>query len=969
MPPRIARSNFQHAAPKTAKNKSRKRNLDAFAIASHSAPEKNRMKASRLGEFLDDRPKPKRRRDDEDGGESEEENEVPAKRKRAAPQDKDEEEGSDSSGNEWTLGGMKEDDSDSELDSDEAFGESDEEKFEGFTFRGSKSGSGKKPAKASASRARVREDDPEDIDLDEPELSNDGEEDDFGDEGVDLATMLDDDDEEILGGKDTTGRDLGEESVSEDEDDSSNMDADSGSSDNEEDEEERIARMRDRIDAFDASTQPSKTSITQSQSAVLTVEDLLADLDPAQKKQFASALKTRKRSERPKTLTAPLPKRQQDKLNREEAGKKAKEQLDRWQHTVIRNRRAEFLSFPLNDPTTGERMGKDKFVMGEEQAPANELEQNIRKIMEESGLATKPGQKAEDEEDMLLKAEKLATNKMPVEEVMQRRADLRRARELLFREEIKAKRIKKIKSKAYRRVHRKERQRLEKEEEQLRELNGEAGLDEDEQERYERKRAEARMSTKHKDSKFAKAMNQTNRAVWHDGAREAVIDEARRREELKRRIHGEDISDDEAENSDVPSDNDHVSEGDEDGATLNTLHRLSRNQSDGDGESKGLNAMKFMRAADARQRAQNEEDVEAIRKEMAIEDGFEEASDDEIDDEGLGRAIFGPRSQDERSERKGSAPNKKSDLDEGYTSEDGSDNEEQEVAIVTEKPTPGAKRSQKKPITAGNPLAKGFHTTESEKGHGSWLTSAPPQKDKRRKQLLERNVMMDLSARKDKPDESPPDKIVHKLSSKDNSAPKPDSQAPNSDGWTVVQHKDQTNDTPDDEEEPSDPILTAAQRNEAFRGRLFAVDDAIQATFDAEKADAADSEDEKEISSHLPGWGSWTGHGLSKTDKKANAHKKHNPLHKTKVAGVKKEDRKDARLPNVIISEKQNRKGKQYLAPILPHGFETKTQYERSLRLPMGPEWSTKEVFQRATRPRVVVKPGTVVEAMERPLV
>jgi U3 small nucleolar RNA-associated protein 14 len=38
------------------------------------------------------------------------------------------------------------------------------------------------------------------------------------------------------------------------------------------------------------------------------------------------------------------------------------------------------------------------------------------------------------------------------------------------------------------------------------------------------------------------------------------------------------------------------------------------------------------------------------------------------------------------------------------------------------------------------------------------------------------------------------------------------------------------------------------------------------------------------------------------------------------------------------------------------------------LRQPIGKEWGTKEVVQRNTRPRVVVKPGAVIEAMERPL-
>lgn len=54
------------------------------------------------------------------------------------PREEDFEEGSDEDGNRWRLGGMQEDDEDSEIDSDDAFGASDEEKFQDFTFGGSK---------------------------------------------------------------------------------------------------------------------------------------------------------------------------------------------------------------------------------------------------------------------------------------------------------------------------------------------------------------------------------------------------------------------------------------------------------------------------------------------------------------------------------------------------------------------------------------------------------------------------------------------------------------------------------------------------------------------------------------------------------------------------------------------------------------------------------------------------------------
>jgi U3 small nucleolar RNA-associated protein 14 len=408
--------------------------------------------------------------------------------------------------------------------------------------------------------------------------------------------------------------------------------------------------------------------------------------------------------------------------------------------------------------------------------------------------------------------------------------------------------------------------------------------------------------------------------------------------------------------------------------------------------------MKFMRAADARQRAQNDEDVERLRKDMAVEDGDEEMDDDAIDDQGLGRAIFGPKGRDERLDGEANTKAKKPEMEEGNLT-DADDEEEPDTVIVTDRATSEPKSRQKKmdrptgPVgnafqedrqkdttAAARPsstLAKPFQedrlkdATDSQQSvNGNWLTAVVPKRDRKRKAFNESRTLVNLALHSETANTGDLSKNPGRTNQhKQTEIPQTDLQPGNTNGWTLVSYKGQDNDESGEEAEPSDPILTADQKQAEHKSRAFAVDDAIASTFATEKAEAAESEDEKEISNHLPGWGSWAGHGLTKSDKRANAYKKHNPLHKTKLTGVKKEDRKDARLENVIISEKQNRKGKHYMAPILPHGFETKAQYERSLRLPMGPEWSTKEVFQRATRPRVVVKPGTVVEAMEMPLV
>lgn len=53
------------------------------------------------------------------------------------------------------------------------------------------------------------------------------------------------------------------------------------------------------------------------------------------------------------------------------------------------------------------------------------------------------------------------------------------------------------------------------------------------------------------------------------------------------------------------------------------------------------------------------------------------------------------------------------------------------------------------------------------------------------------------------------------------------------------------------------------------------------------------------------------------------------------------------------------------MASQLPHPYESRLQYERALRLPVGPEWMTKETFQEATKPRILMKQGIIAPIMK----
>ncbi len=118
-----------------SKGASRAQALNAFNIAADELPDVEKKTPRNRALNLDySAPKHEREQSDDEEG---------PRRKKAKPagrggdEDSDGEYGSDDEGNRWKMGGMLEDDDDSEIDSDDAFGESDEEKFHDFTFGGS----------------------------------------------------------------------------------------------------------------------------------------------------------------------------------------------------------------------------------------------------------------------------------------------------------------------------------------------------------------------------------------------------------------------------------------------------------------------------------------------------------------------------------------------------------------------------------------------------------------------------------------------------------------------------------------------------------------------------------------------------------------------------------------------------------------------------------------------------------------
>ncbi|KAG5745401.1 hypothetical protein H9Q70_011901 [Fusarium xylarioides] len=865
------------AGNKKSKARSQKNALDAFGIAQENfAPKQKRTPRARE---LDAEIERKHGRNEEEDEEDEEEEEPQRKKVKrpSRPTNDDADDGSDSEGNEWRLGGLRDDDEDSEIESDDAFGDSDEDKFEGYTFRGSKT--------------TQREDD------DSEDDSQDDEGETLGADAIDLATALDQfeesDDEPVQ--KDHSGSSESEDDASDESEEDD--DSDDDESDDEEASPEKLEALQGMIKGYGG--QKDDEDDKPKSKAKISLADLgmtgINDVNVKKSMKLMSKEEKEKRPGASKKLVVPLARRQQDQLDRSAAYEKTNETLDRWNDIVKQNRRAEHLMFPLPQNSATAGLDTTEIQPLNVSKPSNELESAIMSIMEQSGLTMekpqKPKEKDYDEEgNELTRQEALARKRME--------------RELNSREAKRAKRIKKIKSKAYHRVHRKQRERDEMATKEAMEEAGEIDSEE-EREAQDRRRALERVGQRHKESKWAKIGSKTKRAVWDDDFRAGLTEMARKDEELRRRKEGR------AGGSDDSSESD----SDSDGGDASLRRQLAALEEEEDEPQKGLMGMKFMQKAEAAKKEANDALIKQIRREL---DGEEfDGSADELEE--VGRCQYGAADGQPFKP----ALEKSTKVSKKRKSEDADDDDDDDVVITTN----GAG------INPAIPNITSLSEPASSGTTGAW--SRGETRRKKKGQSSANIGDLDLTS----------NVLVASKPSKSKS-----------------KSKTQTAEDASDVESETDLHLPMAIRDQEMVARAFAGEDVVGA-FEDEKTAIAEEEDDKVVDNTLPGWGSWVGDGVSAKEKK-----RHQGRFVTKVDGIKKKDRKDAKLDKVIINEKRIKKNDRYLASQLPHPFESRQQYERSLRLPVGPEWQTKETFQDSTKPRVLMKQG-IIAPMSKPTI
>lgn len=584
------------------------------------------------------------------------------------------------------------------------------------------------------------------------------------------------------------------------------------------------------------------------------------------------------------TLSVPLPQRIQQRHERKAAYEISKDEMDKWKDIVQQNRRAEHITFP----NTGSALGSasSTFTRSSGQ-PQNELEEKVEKVLHESNLVD-PEKGSTFEE--------LATAKMSPDEMKRRTAEMRLLRELMFREERKAKRLKKIKSKTYRRIKKKE----------ILKNKALAGISDESDVDADVARAKERMTLKHKaNSKWAKDM--VKHGMTNDAeTREEMEHMLRQGERLRTKIldHHPDKQDDAS-----------LSEIEKEEEELDEVAQKKPGKS-------GVMDMAFMKAAEAREREENRKTILTLKE--ARESG--EADDNgEKDDENnvqlnQGRRIYNSMIHEDKETS-------------GVKSHSKSNNDKQEISGDIE-----VRYSEVENRDTDSPNRNGCAKPSLS---NPWLDGSDEENDKNVKQSSKISVVDKESTRLAK--------HLYKLGKKNKKHGRHSEQVEEE----LLLGANSKQDLNLLSQEPNFMFKQQDVMAEAFAG------DDVVASFEEEKKRIAESEDDKEEDVTLPGWGEWAGAG-------ANPKKKRKFVKKVKGT-VQKDKRKDKSLKNVIINEKLNKKNMKYQSSAVPFPFESKEQYERSLRMPIGQEWTSRSSHQKMIKPRILTRPSEVIDPLKAP--
>uniref|UniRef100_A0A3B4ZG64 UTP14C small subunit processome component n=1 Tax=Stegastes partitus TaxID=144197 RepID=A0A3B4ZG64_9TELE len=605
-----------------------------------------------------------------------------------------------------------------------------------------------------------------------------------------------------------------------------------------------------------------------------------------------------------KTIECPLSKQESERIQRDVAFQKAATDVSRWKSIISQNQRAEQLVFPLNQEPSGPKPIERVVTGWKAQTP---LEQEI--------FALLSANKQPINDPILTPTEEASMRAMSLEEAKVRRAELQKARALQSYYEAQARREKKIKSKKFHRVQNKaKRKEFLKQFDEMVKTDPAAALEE--LNKMELARMQERMSLKHQNSgKWAKS--KAIMAKYDEGARKAMQQQLEVNKDLTQKLMTSlnDEVEEEAGDPELLPDFVNDAEQELDSSNPWMRGRLSEDPTeeencdtvDEEEEAEETEDNVILREFDSRRKLRQamEDDAAAVMSVDVDEEEAEEESKASAED---------ADASDKEEETLSQFKDLFREIAEGHSRveaaavaghADTSAHLEAGVMRIrtagdAELLTQENSATDKEPFKAQEPPAT-ENLPSSTKKEG---------KSRKRKKKIELNKVLTKET-----------KVIKVL------------LAP----------------TIEDSEESEEKLDQRGLIKEAFAG-----DDVIS-EFLKDKRKQEDVGKPKVLNLTLPGWGEWGGTGLRPSRSKRR---------RFRVRSAPPPPRKDQHLPSVIISEKRNSCISLHQVNSVPFPFENHTQFESTIRSPLGRTWNTERTVKKVTKPKVVTQLGTIIEPM-----
>ncbi|KAK2839382.1 hypothetical protein Q5P01_013122 [Channa striata] len=646
-----------------------------------------------------------------------------------------------------------------------------------------------------------------------------------------------------------------------------------------------------------------------------TMEETLAV--PAKTKKQLKNLQKSKR-----TIECPLSKQESERIQRDVAFQKASVEVSRWKGIIRQNQRAEQLIFPLNQEPSGPKPMETVVTGWKAQTP---LELEV--------FALLSANKQPINDPILTPAEEASLKAMSLEEAKIRRAELQKARALQSYYESKARRERKIKSKKFHKVQNKGKSKeFLKQFEEMVKTDPAAALEE--LNKMELARMQERMSLKHQNSgKWAKS--KAIMAKYDEGARKAMQQQLEVNKELTQKLvtslnNNKEEEEEERDEEEVMPD--FVNDAEQGLASLNPWMRGKVSEDLTEKEViVDCTTEKDETTANIAEEEEYEEKAEVteeetllrefdsrrkLRKAQEAETGPEICVDDEEESKDAAEVLdASDKEEEELSEFRSlfqglTYSHQDAEIEQAGAAAGGShmDTQLEEGLIRIRTLEDVELLSHEKSVTDEAPAQPQLlPTTET-------LPPATLEKGKNRKR--KRGIELEEVLTKDA-------KVIKV------------SLAP----------------TVEDTEDADEKLDQRGLITEAFAG-----DDVIS-DFLQDKGKQEEAGKPKVENLTLPGWGEWGGTGLKPSRNKRRRFRINMPP---------PPPRKDQYLPNVIISEKRNNSISLHQVNSLPFPFENHTQFESTIRSPLGRSWNTERTVKKATKPKVVTQLGAIIEPMAR---